>query len=398
MDKVIVVGAGISGATIARLFAENGYSVTVVDKRDTIGGNAFDYRNKNGIIVQPYGPHIFHTNSDRVYKFLTKYTDWREYRHKVLAKIRKDKLVPVPFNLNSLHTAFSKKKADKIEAILIKEFGEGARLNVMDLKNHQNPEIKDFGEYVYKHIFYIYTMKQWGYKPERLSEEVMGRVPVVLSYNDEYFDDKYQVMPEDGFSAMISNLLRHPHIKIKLRTPAKTDAYLNEGNIYIRGKLFDGIVVYTGSIDEMFDYKYGALPYRTVKFKFEYKKCVSYQSSAVINYTVSGKQTRVTEFSKFTSEPSSTGTIIVSEIPKKHKKGTNEPYYPIPLAKNKELYNKYAEDAKEYKNLFLLGRLGKYKYINLDQAVEDAIELFEKITGEEVDVDLIKETKIGRGV
>lgn len=396
MDKVIVVGAGISGATIARLFAENGYEVTVIDRRDTIGGNAFDYRNKNGIIVQPYGPHIFHTNSEKVYKFLTKFTDWREYRHKVLAKIRKDKLVPVPFNLNSLHVAFSKKKAERLEEILIAEFGEGARLNVMELKNHPNHEIRDFGEYVYKHVFYIYTMKQWGYKPERLSAEIMGRVPVVLSRNDEYFDDKYQVMPEDGFSMMIANILRHPHIKIKLKTNAATGAYIHEGQIYLRGKPFDGIVVYTGSVDELFEYKHGVLPYRTVKFRFEYKRVVSYQSSAVINYTVSGKQTRVTEFSKFTSEPSSTGTVIVKEIPKKHKKGKNEPYYPIPLEKNIELFNKYKQEAEGCKNLYLLGRLGNYKYINLDQAVENAIELFERITGEEVDIESIRETKIGR--
>jgi len=224
----------------------------------------------------------------------------------------------------------------------------------------------------------------------------MGRVPVVLSRNDEYFDDKYQVMPEDGFSMMIANILRHPHIKIKLKTNAATGAYIHEGQIYLRGKPFDGIVVYTGSVDELFEYKHGVLPYRTVKFRFEYKRVVSYQSSAVINYTVSGKQTRVTEFSKFTSEPSSTGTVIVKEIPKKHKKGKNEPYYPIPLEKNIELFNKYKQEAEGCKNLYLLGRLGNYKYINLDQAVENAIELFERITGEEVDIESIRETKIGR--
>ena len=323
MEKIIIVGAGFSGATIARLFADSGKDVIVYDKRETVGGNAYDYADKNGIIVQPYGPHIFHTNEKQVFDFLSKYTEWVKYEHRVLAKARRDKFVPVPFNLTSLFALYPKDKAERIRDTLVSEIGEGKKVPILKLKQHESEEIRKFAEFVYKHIFYIYTLKQWGFEPEQLGSEVMNRVPVYLSYEDRYFTDEYQYMPKNGFSSLISNILRHPRINLKLKTDAREDISLIDGDIYFKGKLLDGTLIYTGCVDELFGYKYGVLPYRSLKFKFKTLKMPSYQAAAVVNYTTSHKFTRISEFSKFTSSPKD-NTVIVKEYPSPFKKGKNK--------------------------------------------------------------------------
>ena len=378
MEKIIVVGAGFSGATIARLFAESGRDVIVVDRRDVIGGNAYDYVDKNGIMVQPYGPHIFHTHDKEVFEFLSQFTEWKEYRHKVTAKVRKDKFVPVPFNLTSLFALYPLDKAEKIKSVLVEEVGLDKKVPIMELKKHPSSIIREFAEFVYKHIFYIYTMKQWGFKPEHLGGDVMNRVPVYVSEDDGYFTDEYQFMPKNGFAHLIKNMLSHPRIQLKLKTDAQKKLIFNDGEIYLDGKPLDGFVVYTGCVDELFDYKFGVLPYRSLKFKFQTIKSPSYQQSAVVNYTTSNKFTRITEFTKFTCEPKE-NTVIVKEYPKKFKKGKNIPYYPIPKEKNHEHYRKYLEEANKYKNLFLLGRLANYKYMDMDDAVRKAMDLFEEL-------------------
>jgi UDP-galactopyranose mutase len=214
----------------------------------------------------------------------------------------------------------------------------------------------------------------------------MNRVPVYVSYEDRYFTDEYQYMPKNGFTEMIANMLRHPRIKLKLKTDAIKEIRLADGQIYYGGKPFDGTLIYTGCVDELFDYKFGVLPYRSLKFKFKTKKCASYQPAAVVNYTTSASYTRISEFTKFTCEPKE-NTVIVKEFSKPFKKGKNIPYYPIPIAKNYEHYNKYAEEAKAYSNLFLLGRLANYKYINMDVAVKNAMQLYCKINEDETLLD-----------
>lgn len=381
MDKIIIVGAGLSGATVARLFADSGMDVTVVDKRSTIGGNAYDYVDKNGITVQPYGPHIFHTKEKEVFDFLSKFTEWNAYEHKVLANV-KGKLIPVPFNLTSLYACFSKSKAERIYNTLIKEVGENQQIPILRLKDHKDAEIRDFADFVYNNIFYKYTKKQWKMKPEELGEAVMNRVPVYVSYEDRYFTDDYQFMPKKGFTEMITNMLRHPHIRLKLDTDAEKIFSFEDGKIYLEGKEFDGIVVYTGRVEEIFGYKFGALPYRTLKFKFKTFDRRSFQKAAVVNYTTSHKFTRITEFTKFTCEPKDK-TVIVKEYSKKCKKG-DMPYYPVPISKNYALYDQYKAEAAKYKRLYLLGRLADYKYINMDIAVLNAMKMHKKIMKENV--------------
>ena len=376
MDKIIIVGAGLSGATLARLFADDGKDVTVVDRRSTIGGNAYDFVDKNGITVQPYGPHIFHTKEKEVFDFLSRFTEWNAYEHKVLANL-KGKLVPVPFNLTSLFACYPKAKAERINKILVEEVGIDKKIPILQLKQHKNAEIREFADFVYNNIFYKYTKKQWKMKPEELGEAVMNRVPVYVSYEDRYFTDDYQFMPKKGFTEMITNMLKHPHIKLKLNTDAEKIFSFADGKIYLEGKEFDGIVIYTGRVEEIFEYKFGALPSRSLKFRFKTLNRSSFQNAAVVNYTTSHKFTRISEFTKFTCEKKDK-TVIVKEYSKKCKK-SDIPYYPVPIQENYALYSKYENEAALYKKLYLLGRLANYKYINMDVAVLNAMKMFDKI-------------------
>ncbi len=380
MQKIIIVGAGLSGATIARMFADGGDTVTVIDKRETIGGNVYDYVDKNDIRVQMYGPHIFHTDKEDAFEFLSRFTEWTEYEHRVLANV-KGTLVPVPFNLKSLFDLYPSDKAERIKQRLISEIGEGNKVSIMQLVQNGNKEIRDFAHFVYNNIFYLYTRKQWGFSPSQLGKEIMNRVPVYISFEDRYFTDKYQYMPKNGFTEMVSNILRHPRIQLKLGRDAKKIISLYDGKIYLNDKEFDGTLIYTGCVDELFDYKFGVLPYRSLKFKFKTVKSESFQPTAVVNYTTSKKFTRITEFSKFTCEPKDK-TVIVKEYSKRFKKGKNIPYYPIPVEKNFIHHKKYAEEAKKYQNLYLLGRLAEYKYINMDDAVKNAMDLYRKLKGD----------------
>jgi UDP-galactopyranose mutase len=375
-NKVLVVGAGLSGATIARLFAEQGSKVEIIDKRETIGGNTYDYKDENGIIVQQYGPHIFHTENQQVFEFLSRFTSWNKYEHRVLAKI-KNKHVPVPFNLTSLYALYKKEQADEVYKVLVKEIGLDKKVPIMQLKSHANPSIREFADFVYQNIFYKYTKKQWGMKPEELGEKVMSRVPIYLSYEDRYFTDKYQAMPVKGFTKMVEKMLDHENITVKLNADAKDLIQLAQGKVIYDGKAFDGKIIYTGRADELFDYKFGELPYRSLTFKFKTLKTESYQDAAVVNYTCSKPYTRISEFTKFTSDPEYK-TVIVKEYPKACKKG-DIPYYPIQIEANQKLFDKYKEEKDKYPNLWLLGRLANYKYVNMDVAVADAMALFEQI-------------------
>ncbi len=375
--NVVVVGAGLSGCTAARLLAERGYTVTVLEKRDTVGGNLYDYVDENGIRVQLYGPHIFHTSEAQVFDFLSRFTEWTDYEHRVLANI-KGTLVPVPFNMTSLFQLYPKEEAEAIKEILYREVGADKKVPILTLKEHPDRRVREFAEFVYQNIFYIYTMKQWGFKPEELGEAVMNRVPVYVSYEDRYFTDTYQFQPKDGFTPMIERMLRHENITVRLSTDAMSLLSIENDTLFYEGMPFDGRVVFTGKIDDLFLEKYGALAYRSLRFEFETHNTPSYQPAAVVNYTTSEDYTRISEFSKFACEPGEK-TVIVKEYSKTCEKG-DIPYYPIPKEGPRADYQKYLADAEKVKGLYLLGRLANYKYINMDIAVLDAMHLVEDLT------------------
>ena len=376
--EVIVIGAGIAGSVIARELAERGKKeVLVIEKRKHIGGNCYDTYDEHGILVHQYGPHIFHTSKERVQEYLSRFTEWYSFRHEVVARVG-GQLIPVPFNLNTLHMDFPK-EADQIEQMLIMEYGEGARVPILTLQKNENPLIRKVASYVYENIFLKYTMKQWGQTPKEIDPAVTARVPVVISRDNGYFSDKYQGMPKHGYTKMFEQMLDHENIKVDLGVDAREHLRLEKGKIYFDGKLFEGDVIYTGAIDEFFDYQYGALPYRSLEFSFEYFEQPDFQGHSVVNYTVDEDYTRITEFKHLTGQQSE-GTTIVKEYPRSYEQGKGLlPYYAINNEKNADLYEKYRQHAKEAEHFYLLGRLAEYKYYNIDGMAERALQLADQL-------------------
>ncbi len=378
MVDVLIIGAGFGGAVAGRILAEKGKKVEIIEKRDHIGGNCYDCFDDHGVLIHKYGPHIFHTKIKEVYDFLSRFTEWYPYKHEVLANVYGTYL-PVPFNLNTLHKVFQE-DADEIEELLVSTYGKESRVPILKLRESSNPKLQKVADYIYENVFLNYTMKQWGKKPEEIDPSVTGRVPVLVSYDNGYFQDDYQGMPKDGFTPLFEKMLKHENIKLTLSTDAKNVLKLENGKIYRDGKEFNGLVIFTGAVDEFFDCKYGRLPYRTLHFVSKYFKEDSYQPVAVVNYTVDQDYTRITEYKKLTGQKVK-GTSIMEEYPASYTDPLKEtPYYSIANDENLALYEKYQKEASSYKNFYLLGRLAEYKYYNIDGITKKAMELAEALS------------------
>ncbi len=384
MYDTIIVGAGIAGATAARILVENGnQKVLVIERRAHVGGNCYDAPDAHGILIHEYGPHIFHTGDEKVREFLSRFTEWYDFGHEVVAKVG-DKLIPVPFNLNTLHMVYDEGKANHLEKKLIEAYGEGSRVPIMKLRENADADVREIAEYVYQNVFLYYTMKQWGQKPEEISPEVTGRVPVVISRDNRYFKDKYQSVPLHGFTPMFEKMLDHPNIEVRTNTECRNVLSFAEGTILFEGAPYTGNVIYTGALDELFDCRYGRLPYRSLDFKFEHLDQDSFQGHSVVNYTVSEDYTRITEFKFLTGQKDTDGTTIVREYPFAYTGAEGEiPYYAILNEENEELYRKYRALTEEYSGFYLLGRLAEYKYYNIDAMAAKAMELASGLMGEE---------------
>ena len=375
MYDSIIIGSGAAVSTVARKLAESGKKTLVLEKRPHIGGNCYDRLDAHGIVVHEYGPHIFHTNEEEVFRFLSEFTEWHLFGHEVVADVYGTQLV-VPFNLNTLHKVYGKEKADRLEKLLVEEYGAGSRVTIMELKKNENPEIKAIADYVYENIFLHYTMKQWGQTPEEIDPEVTGRVPVLLSYDNRYFQDKYQGMPKGGYTAMFEKMLSHPDITVRTSTDCKSCISFTGDQVLFEGEGFTGDVVYTGALDELFDCEYGRLPYRSLDFQFEHLTQDSFQGRSVVNYTVSEDFTRITEFKYLTGQQDARGTTIVREYPFAYTGAEGEiPYYAILNDDNRALYQRYKDKLAPFKNVYLLGRLAEYKYYNIDAIVKEALRL-----------------------
>ena len=384
MYDTIIVGAGIAGATAARILAENGnQKVLVIERRAHVGGNCYDAPDAHGILIHEYGPHIFHTGDEKVREFLSRFTEWYDFGHEVVAKVG-DKLIPVPFNLNTLHMVYDEEKANHLEKKLIEAYGEGSRVPIMKLRENADADVREIAEYVYQNVFLYYTMKQWGQKPEEISPEVTGRVPVVISRDNRYFKDKYQSVPLHGFTPMFEKMLDHPNIEVRTGIECRDVLSFADGTILFEGAPYTGNVIYTGALDELFDCRYGRLPYRSLDFKFEHLDQDSFQGHSVVNYTVSEDYTRITEFKLLTGQKDTDGTTIVREYPFAYTGAEGEiPYYAILNEENEALYQKYRALTEEYSGFYLLGRLAEYKYYNIDAMAAKAMELASGLMGEE---------------
>lgn len=359
----LVIGCGLSGAVIARLLAEKGEDVLIIDKKKHIAGNIYDYIDENGICIHKYGSHIFHTNNEKVWEFVKRFTDFNTYMHKVIAIIDGIETT-IPFNMNTLYDVFPKSLAERLETKLLKEFQYNTKVPILKFQEQKDEDLKFLSNYVYEKVFLHYTAKQWGKKPNEIDSAVTARVPVYISKDSRYFQDKYQGIPLNGYTKMVEKILDHPNIKIKLNTK-----YNKSDTEYKR-------IFCTGSIDEFFDYKYGELPYRSVNFKFETHNCEYYQSNAVVNYPYNYDFTRIHEYKYYLNDKSEK-TVIAKEYSEPFKNGQNERYYPIVNNENMAIYEKYRKDIPN--NVYFLGRLGDYKYYDMDKAIERAINLFEEI-------------------
>jgi UDP-galactopyranose mutase len=358
--KYVVVGAGFAGCTIAERIANVlNKKVLIIEKRNHIGGNAYDCYNEDGILVHKYGPHIFHTNNKIVWDYLSNFTKWRLYQHRVLAYVD-GKYVPFPINLDTINILYNKNFSSED----FKLFLETVRKKNEKITNSKDVVTSQIGEELYEKFFQWYTKKQWDIFPDELSPEVTARIPVRFNRDDRYFTDRYQGVPEYGYTRLFENLIDSKNIHILLNTDYKE--VINEIK-------FEKLI-YTGPIDYFFDYKYGKLPYRSIRFEFETLSCEYYQPVATVNYPNDYDFTRITEFKHITGQIHPKTTIV-----KEYPTSEGEPYYPIPQNENYEIYRLYEKEARMLTNIYFVGRLASYKYYNMDKVVDEALKVFEKI-------------------
>lgn len=375
----IVVGAGLSGAVMAEQMATAlNWRVLVLDQRPHLAGNCFDERDQFGCLIHRYGPHLFHTNKKPVWDYLSRFTSWQPYEHKVLAQVG-DLQIPLPFNLNSLYRLYQPEQAKLLEQQLLERYGAGARVPILELRQSGVEALQQLADWIYDNIFVQYTMRQWGISAEQIDPSVLSRVPVVLSRDDRYFHDAFQAMPVGGYSQMIGAMLNHTLIDVETGVDALTRLTLSEGKVWFDGDIFRGAVIYTGMLDQLFAYQCGELPYRSLQFVFQSYEYPYYQTATTVNYPLAPDLTRITEFKHILGDKGA-GTTVVLEYPQDYDKNDpvkNIPYYPVFTSENQQRYQQYQALAAQYPQLLVLGRLAEYKYFNMDDAVANALAIFQ---------------------
>ncbi|MBS9390459.1 MAG: UDP-galactopyranose mutase [Dolichospermum sp. UKL201] len=364
MFDYLIVGAGFAGSVLAeRLASQLEKKVLIVDRRNHIGGNAYDHYNNNGILVHKYGPHIFHTNSRDVFEYLSLFTEWRSYEHRVLASVD-GQLVPIPINLDTINKLYGL----NLTAFQLEEFFASIAEPRDKILTSEDVVVSKVGRELYEKFFRNYTRKQWGIDPSELDRSVTARVPTRTNRDDRYFTDTYQAMPLYGFTRMFDNMLNHRNIKVMLNTDYRA----------IQQVIPYKEMIYTGPVDEFFDYQFGKLPYRSLDFKHETHDRPVFQAAPVINYSNEHLYTRVTEFKYLTGQEHAK-TSIVYEFPR----AEGDPYYPVPRHENAELYKKYKALVDATPEVHFVGRLATYKYYNMDQVVAQALTVFKQINSKE---------------
>lgn len=372
MFDYIICGCGYAGAVSANILASKyNKKVLIIEKRDHIGGNCFDYKDENNILIHKYGPHLFHTSNKNVWDFLSNFSQWNKYEHKVLCSINGQN-IPIPFNFNTIEKVFQEDLAKKLVAKLLLKYELNSKIPILELKKSEDEELTFLADFIYEKVFVNYTAKQWNKKPSELDSAVTARVPIFIGRDDRYFDDIYQAVPNQGYTKLFENLLNHSNIELRLNSEFKNDVQIRDDKFYFENKEFLGKIIYTGMIDQLFEYKFEELPYRSVNMEFETINKEYFQEATTINYPNEHNFTRITEF-KHIHHVSSNNTTILKEYPTEYLRGKNTAYYPIFTLENQEKYNKYLEYSKKFKNLFLIGRLAEYKYYDMDDIVEKVL-------------------------
>ncbi len=358
-----IVGAGFAGSVLAeRLASQAGKTVLIIDKRSHIGGNAYDCPNEDGILIHRYGPHIFHTNSPDVFAYLSQFTEWRHYEHRVLASVD-GQLLPIPINLDTVNKLYGFSFTSEELAEYFKTVGE----QVDNIQTSEDVVVSQVGRDLYEKFFRGYTRKQWGVDPSQLDKMVTSRIPTRTNQDDRYFTDEFQYMPLHGYTKMFEKMVNHPNIHLMLGTDFKQ----------VKDELSFDELIYTGPVDEYFDYCYGKLPYRSLRFDHQTLDVADYQPVSVVNYPNDHAYTRITEYKKLTGQEHPTKTSLTFEYPQDE----GDPYYPVPRPENAALYKEYKQLADEQTGVHFVGRLGTYRYYNMDQVVAQALTLYKKLVG-----------------
>lgn len=361
MFDYLIVGAGFAGSVIAeRLANEAGKTVLIIDTRNHIGGNAYDHYDNHGILVHKYGPHIFHTNSRPVFEYLSRFTEWRPYEHRVLASVD-GQLLPIPINLNTVNKLYGL----NLTSFEVEDFFAKVAEPKDYIRTSEDVVVSKVGRELYEKFFRNYTRKQWGMDPSELDNSVIARVPTRTNRDDRYFTDTYQAMPLHGYTRMFEKMLSHPNIKVMLNTDYRE----------IEGFIPYGEMIYTGPVDSYFNYCYGKLPYRSLEFKHETLNVAVHQEAPVVNYPNEHLYTRCTEF-KYLTGQEHLKTSIVYEYPQ----AEGDPYYPVPRPENAEIYKKYKALADATPGVSFVGRLATYRYYNMDQVVAQALTTYTQLT------------------
>lgn len=383
MYDYIIVGCGYAGGISARLLAEEiGKKVLIIDRRSHIAGNMFDECDKNGILVHRYGPHISVMNTDKCYDFLSRFTEWIPYEHRVNAEIDGVQ-VPLPFNLTAVDKLFGE-RSELIKNTLIEEYGMEKKIPILDMLNNENKIILDLANYVYEKVFLHYTIKMWGLKPDEIHPSVTARVPFHISYDNRHFTHKIQVMPKNGFTKLFEKLIDHKNIDVELNTDAldvlKID--LEGQKVYLKNEEFNGGIIYTGAIDELLNYKFGVLPYRSLDFEFVSHNVDYLQETAVLNWPDDREATRRTEMKHLTSQKMPGITTTITEYPGTYNKSAdkwNEPYYPIIADEYLTMYKKYRDLIVSMPKFYIIGRLAEYKYYNMEAVINYTLDTCKKV-------------------
>lgn len=375
----IVAGAGLSGSVYAREMAERGYKVLVIERRNHIAGNLYDERDEEGFLVQRYGPHIFHTSNEMVHKYVQRFAEWKDYTLRCEA-VLDGVATPTPFNFKTIDQFYNPEKAEGLKKALLEIYPNRATVTIVELLESANPDIKTYAQMLFDKDYCLYTAKQWGIRPQDIDVSVLKRVPVRLDYEERYFTDLHEYLPAKTYTDFISNLLNHPNIEVHTNEDVlkyiKVDSEKKRIEFAEKMNASDKcVLVFTGAIDELFGYKYGQLPYRSLCFKYEHPQTDSFQDAPVVAYPAAPDFTRITEYTKLPFQKSNGKTVVAYEYPLQFKEGENaEPYYPIPTEESAKQYRQYKKLAELYNNLVLCGRLADYKYYNMDQAIQATLE------------------------
>lgn len=382
MKNIKIIGSGISASTLANLLANKGWKVDVYEKNNFVGGNCYDFINKDGILIHKFGPHIFHTNDDEVFEFISKFTQLNSYQNRVLVKMG-NMTFPLPINFLSIKTIINNdNRSNKIILKLKNCFPNKKTITLFELLQIKDSEVSKLGKWLYDNIYSNYTAKMWGKKLEEIDPNTINRVKIILGNEHNYFpDDKYQGLPLNGYTSMIKSMLNHKNIKVHLNVDVCKHLEFNE-QILWDDKEFNEPIVYCGPLDEALDYKYGMLPYRSLDIQFETYNVSVFQEAPIINYPSHPNMTRIVDYKQMTFQKNADKSTISKEYPGQfdlNSKKFNMRFYPIVNQESIKAYDKYLSYFKKYRNFYPLGRLAQYKYFDMDDAIKQAMSLAKEL-------------------